>query len=475
MLLRKLLIAVFLLTGLVAPAMDYTRSVNWLIAEKNKKNTAFDVFYVHPTLLKDAKNPFPDFNDPGVYNRLKGFSAAQTSVFGSSARIFVPAVRQLEFIRCMKEMNRTGWDNIPENSQRFQAVCDTVAAFRHYLKYWNPNGRRPYILLGHSQGAMDLYELLRRVPEIRPEKGFVAAYLLGLPCVTGRQIEADLGGRGIFPARDEGSTGVVIVWNTQTAGTKKNPFTAAGGFGINPLNWRTDGLKGTEKLHRGITLFDHRSLSFKSGTLPDGKAAVCSARLNDCGGLIVENLPEEARKLYIARDGGAHAGDFWLFAGNVLENVRLRVSLYQQKAELDKAKRLIRTGKAECVLIKGEKISHIERGRGVSPLLRLYDRDQLSMRGGIVVDKVIGRAAAAIAICGGADFVHAELMSEDAQKYLKDNGIGCSFTILVPRILNRKRDGLCPLEQSVAGIEEPGRALTALRKRIAELMKNSRK
>ena len=473
--LKRLFLAVGLLALHAVSGMNYALPASWLIAEKNKQNTEFDVFYVHPTLLKDAQNPFPDFSTPRVLERLKGFSAAQTGVFGSSARVFVPAVRQLEFSRCMKEMNATGWDNIPENSQRYQAVLDTVAAFRHYLKYWNPQGRRPYILLGHSQGAMDLYELLRQVPEITPQRGFVAAYLAGLPRITARKIEADLGIRGIFPARDEGSYGVVAVWNTQSSGCRANPFTVSGGYGINPLNWRTDTLKGTEKLHRGISLFNHKNMRFSTVALPDGKAPVCSARLDDRGGLIVENLPEEAKKLYVAKDGGAHAGDFWLFAGNIVENARLRVSLYQQKAELEKAKRLIRTGQAECVLLRAQKISHVERGRGISPLLRLYDRDPLQMRGGIVVDKVIGRAAAAIAVCGGASFVHAELMSEDAQIFLKENGIGSSFTILVPRILNRKRDGLCPLEQSVSGISDPVRALASLRKRIAEFMGSSGK
>ena len=210
--LKRLFFAVVLLSLFAVCGMNYNLPGSWLIAEKNKPDTMFDVFYVHPTLLKDAQNPFPDFGNHRVLERLKGFSAAQTGVFGSTARIFVPAVRQLEFSRCMKEMNATGWDNIPENSQRYQAVANTISAFRHYLKYWNPQGKRPYILLGHSQGAMDLYELLRQVPEITPQRGFVAAYLLGLPRITARKIEADLGVRGIFPARDEGTYGVIAVW-----------------------------------------------------------------------------------------------------------------------------------------------------------------------------------------------------------------------------------------------------------------------
>lgn len=93
------------------------------------------------------------------------------------------------------------------------------------------------------------------------------------------------------------------------------------------------------------------------------------------------------------------------------------------------------------------------------------------MSDAVLVDKVIGRAAAAIAICGKVKHVHGELMSEDAIEFLNKNGITTSYTILVHRILNRKRDGLCPLEQSVEGVEDAASALLALRKRIETLQK----
>ena len=474
--LKKSLLFVLLSFSCSIFALNYASKSSWLIAETNKQGTDFDVFYVHPTLLRDARNPYPDFSNPKVLDRLKRFSGAQAGIFGSSARVFVPAVRQLEFTRCMAE-NLKDPKGITESSPFYQGVQDTVAAFRHYLKRWNPGGRRPYILMGHSQGAMDLYELLRRVPEIMPNRGFVAAYLPGLPGITSKRIESDLGSRGIFPARDEGTTGVVIVWHTQTPGTFDNCFTVKGGYAINPVNWRTDSRKSDIRQHKGIMVFNHKISQQPEFLLEKGKPAGCTATLNDQGAVVVENVPQEALRLYTtkAMPNVLHAGDVWLFAGNIVENARLRVRLYQQKKELDRAKMLIRTGKAECVLLKHGKISRIERGRGVSPLLRLYDRDPEAMRGGIIVDKVIGRAAAAIAINGGAEFVHGELMSEDARHFLKENGIASSCVLNVHRILNRKRNGLCPLEQSVSGIDNPSKALAALRKRIAELMKNAGK
>ena len=140
---------------------------------------------------------------------------------------------------------------------------------------------------------------------------------------------------------------------------------------------------------------------------------------------------------------------------------------------VSEASAMIREGKAECVLVREGKIVYVERGRGVSPLLNVYDQHRDEMKGAIVVDKVIGRAAACIAICGKVTHVHGEVMSEDAVEFLKENGITASSTLLVPRILNRKRDGLCPLEKSVEGITDPEKALTALRTKI-EALKSGR-
>ena len=136
---------------------------------------------------------------------------------------------------------------------------------------------------------------------------------------------------------------------------------------------------------------------------------------------------------------------------------------------VEKGRKMIAEGKAECVVIRGGKVSS-ERGRGVSPLLEFHDhREAGFLRGATVVDKVIGRAAAMIAISGGATRVHGELMSEDAKALLESRGVTVSYGTLVPRILNADKSDLCPLEKSVEKLDDPEQALTALRKRIEEL------
>lgn len=136
---------------------------------------------------------------------------------------------------------------------------------------------------------------------------------------------------------------------------------------------------------------------------------------------------------------------------------------------------MINRGEADCVVVRANGEWITEKGRGLSPILRIYEQHPDAMHGAFVVDKVIGRAAAMVAIAGQAYSVHGILMSEDARDLLVwRHAIDASYGELVPRILNANRDGLCPLEQSVEGIDDPKQAIEAIKQRISELSAGAR-
>lgn len=138
---------------------------------------------------------------------------------------------------------------------------------------------------------------------------------------------------------------------------------------------------------------------------------------------------------------------------------------------VDTASKMIRNGRADCIVIKNGTVAAKEKGRGLSPLLNIYKADPAVLHDAVIVDKVIGRAAAFVIIAGKSRQAHGELISEDAIELLKKHNIAVSGTKIVPRILNRRMNGLCPLEQSVAGLDDPAQALAALEKRISEMQR----
>ena len=136
---------------------------------------------------------------------------------------------------------------------------------------------------------------------------------------------------------------------------------------------------------------------------------------------------------------------------------------------LMEARRLFDANRAAVVLVRGGIICASENGRGLSPLLDLCDRDPKSVKDGWVVDKVIGKAAAAICVSFGVKRVHASLMCEPAQALLKEHGVAFSCDKLVPQILNRDKSGLCPLEASVKDLVEIPAMIKAIRAKLRQL------
>jgi riboflavin transporter FmnP len=119
------------------------------------------------------------------------------------------------------------------------------------------------------------------------------------------------------------------------------------------------------------------------------------------------------------------------------------------------AKYLITAGKATCIAIKDGEIAYQESGRGVAPLIDLYENKKEVLAGAYVLDKVIGKAAAMILVLGGAKKVYGERMSQSAIDYLKAHHVKCAYGEKLGMILNLAGTGICPLENSVLNIEDP--------------------
>lgn len=138
---------------------------------------------------------------------------------------------------------------------------------------------------------------------------------------------------------------------------------------------------------------------------------------------------------------------------------------------LEPAVEIIKSGADTCVVMKGDTIIFRGEGRGVSPLLKLYEGDPEKLQGAVVADKIIGKAAAMILVLAGAKMVYGELMSIAGRDYLEAHGIEARHGRCVDLITNRTNTGICPLERSVLDIDDPEEGLAAIKNTIAELMK----
>lgn len=106
--------------------------------------------------------------------------------------------------------------------------------------------------------------------------------------------------------------------------------------------------------------------------------------------------------------------------------------------------RILRDGGHSLVVDNGTRRTF--DGRGVADLYGLLMGEPGALRGASVADKVVGKGAAALMIAGGVGKLYAEVVSTPALELLRTAGVEVRFGREVPHIINRRKDGICPVE-----------------------------
>jgi len=144
-------------------------------------------------------------------------------------------------------------------------------------------------------------------------------------------------------------------------------------------------------------------------------------------------------------------------------------SLNVDAGVFDYACSLIRSEGTSLVIIGESGIVYTDDGRGIAPILNLFDKEKDKLKGVCVVDRVIGKAAAMILVLGGVSVVYGDVMSKVAEKYLVDREIRTSYCSLVDYITGRVEGTNCPIEGSVLDIDDPEEGLVAIRNKLTFL------
>ncbi|OQW78559.1 MAG: lysophospholipase [Proteobacteria bacterium ST_bin14] len=194
----------------VSRAPDYTQDGDWLcrpgradacaadqsatvIAATGKRTAEpfvaaaapkFDCFYVYPTVSLD-KTANSDLEAGPEEKQVAAFQAAR---FAKNCRVFAPIYRQVTLTALQAIM---AGQAVP--ADRAVAYADVRAAWYDYLR--RDNGGRGVVLIGHSQGAGVLKQLLMEEIDRRPVAGqLISAMLIGTNVAVpeGRDVGGDL-------------------------------------------------------------------------------------------------------------------------------------------------------------------------------------------------------------------------------------------------------------------------------------------
>jgi hypothetical protein len=163
-----------------------------------------DCFYVYPTISDDST-----LNSDLIAGSEIGVTTQQAAQFDSVCTVYAPMYPSVT-LAGLFDPNIAG-----DRATAWQTAYDGVEeAWRHYLA--NDNQGRGVILIGHSQGAGHLANLLKTVIDTDPAQRrlLVSAYIIG--SAVGVPAGADVGGdlQEIPLCRTVDATGCVVTYAT---------------------------------------------------------------------------------------------------------------------------------------------------------------------------------------------------------------------------------------------------------------------
>lgn len=308
---------------LAPPAPDYSIASSWARQPDGQgREERAAAFYLQPTTysgeLWNPPHSAPDIN-PGVDDVVLG----QATVLDACCEVWAPRYRQASFAA------------LREAPQAFDlAFLDVRAAFEHFLA---AIGDRPFVILGHSQGALHTQNLVRSVVDRDPAlaERLIAAYVVGIPvpeafyettlkrvsaCETPRQ----LGCIASWASFAEGFPGVAQ-WREIARTRYADIIRQAGSDAIqctNPLSWRADDRPAPPESNLGATMINDTR-----DALVEPVPSLFGARC-DQGALLVSPEPPAPFSALVYSPGSYHFLDVALFHENIQRNLSDRAAAW---------------------------------------------------------------------------------------------------------------------------------------------------
>lgn len=105
-----------------------------------------------------------------------------------------------------------------------------------------------------------------------------------------------------------------------------------------------------------------------------------------------------------------------------------------------------------CIVYTNETI-YTSTKTGISPFMTWID-EGLDLTNSLVVDKIVGKAAAVLFVYGHVKQVYTPIISIPGLTYLQNHNIKVTYDKIIENIINRTNTGLCPMENAIINIDD---------------------
>ena len=130
------------------------------------------------------------------------------------------------------------------------------------------------------------------------------------------------------------------------------------------------------------------------------------------------------------------------------------------------------TGNSLMIYSHGQLIFQ-STSKGIRPHLEAIEAHGDGLRGTLMVDKIVGRAAALLILYSGAAEAHAQVLSRPGKQVLDLHGLPTSYVTLTDHIKLEDGSIYCPFERMVQGVTDPVEAYAAIVEKMRSLTETS--
>ena len=134
--------------------------------------------------------------------------------------------------------------------------------------------------------------------------------------------------------------------------------------------------------------------------------------------------------------------------------------------DLELAREVLSTTDSSIVVISYGKIWKKKKGEGIKPILEVIEEMGEDIHGSVIGDRILGRASALLCRYVKAQGVYSPQGTKTGVALLIMGGVPCQVGELIPQIMNRNGDGLCPFEKMLKDVDSPDEAYKILKEKV---------
>jgi len=254
--------------------IDYSNKENYVLKNVDEKNEYDLIFFVGtavitPTLPNGVSEDLAQVKVGGKINY--DSTGAQLSKVISSknnsynANVIIPCYRQLSLKYELD--NGTTHEFFLSDMKMKETAVDLVAFMEYYFANINKDGKRPFVIAGHSQGGaatqLILEEFFLKNENKKYLKNLIALYSIGFGISKKRFAKLDTKLNGvemIHLGKGAKDINCILSWNTEGPNPEgPNALLCDEEYDtyvINPINWKTDDTYASKEENLGVSIED---------------------------------------------------------------------------------------------------------------------------------------------------------------------------------------------------------------------------